>query len=114
MRKDDILNNVDIPNPRNHVTTKFRMMRIERSLMSTYVGDSVDADGVRRPKYAVREIQTLVLTVVTGGSDENRKFFAATPGGEIRLMCVDAGAASMFDLNGEYFVTFTPAPVTHL
>jgi hypothetical protein len=84
------------------VRAKFKVNRVERSLMS-----------VRNPdtgNYESREVQTIVLNVVhAGGSPENDRFFAATPGGEIKLSTVNAAAAAAFALGGEVYVDFVPA-----
>lgn len=58
----------------------------------------------------IAEVQTIVLSPVTGGSPENETFYAATPSGEIKLATVNAAAAKKFDLGAEFYVDFTPAP----
>ena len=40
------------------------------------------------------EVQTIVLFPVTGGTDENKAFWQATPSGEIKLGTVNAAAQS--------------------
>lgn len=47
---------------------------------------------------------------VYSGSEENKEFFKATPGGEIRLFVVNAAAMEQFELGQEYYIDFTPAP----
>ena len=76
------------------VRAKFKVSRIERSLWR---------EGV--------EVQTIVLSPVYSNdpNSENAKFYQATPSGEIRLGTVNAEAAAAFDLEGEYYVDFTPA-----
>jgi hypothetical protein len=56
-----------------------------------------------------REIQNIKLSAVTGGGDENKAFFAATPSGSITLGTVNADAAGEFQLGAEVYVDFTPA-----
>lgn len=52
---------------------------------------------------------TVDLTPVTGNSDENKRFFAATPGGSIKLTVVNAEVGDQFDIGQEFYVDFTPA-----
>lgn len=47
--------------------------------------------------------------VVTGGSDENKQFFASTPSGSIELGQMKKEIADQFELNKEYYVDFTQA-----
>lgn len=75
------------------VRAKFTVRTIERSL----------AYG------SGKELQTIVLSPVTDGSEENKQFYAYTPSGEIRLGTVNAAAAAMFDLGKSYYVDFIPA-----
>ena len=44
-----------------------------------------------------------------GESDENRAFYAATPGGSIVLSVLNATAAAQFTVGQEFYVDFTPA-----
>jgi hypothetical protein len=55
------------------------------------------------------EVHTVELMPVTGNSDENQKFYAATPGGSIKLDTINQAAGEQFKLGGEYYVDFTPA-----
>lgn len=43
------------------------------------------------------------------GSEENRKFFQATPGGDIRFFTVNLAALNSFEMGKEYYVDFSPA-----
>jgi hypothetical protein len=56
-----------------------------------------------------KELQTIKLSPVTGGSDENKAFWAASPAGDINLGTVNGDAAAQFELGKEYYVDFTPA-----
>lgn len=59
------------------------------------------------------EVQTIHLSPVTGGtgaSEENKKFWAATPSGKIEIGIVNKDTGSYFELGEEYLVTFTKAP----
>ncbi len=42
-------------------------------------------------------------------SDENSKFWSATPSGQIELGMVNQAAVDQFELGKEYYVTFTEA-----
>lgn len=70
-----------------------------------------------RAKFKVDEISffasgtgKLVLQPVTGGSEENEKFFKYTPGGKIELHVVAPATLKMFEVGQEYYVDFTIAP----
>lgn len=69
-----------------------------------------------RAKFKVDEITffasgvgKLVLQPVTGGSEENEKFFKYTPGGKIELHVVAPETLKMFEVGVEYYIDFTPA-----
>lgn len=51
----------------------------------------------------------VALSPVYSGSEENKAFFAATPGGQILLHVVNESAAVQFVEGQEYYVDFTPA-----
>lgn len=55
-----------------------------------------------------KKLHTVRLEPVTSDSEENAKFWAATPGGAIELTCIDP-AAAQFELGKQYYVDFTPA-----
>jgi hypothetical protein len=76
------------------VRAKFTVQRVERTLHWD------------RSK---GELQTIVLSPVSDGSGENKKFFEATPSGEIKLGTVNAEAAAAFELGKSYYVDFTKA-----
>jgi hypothetical protein len=52
------------------------------------------------------------LSAVYSGSDENKKFFKWTPSAKIELGTVNEEAAKAFEIGKEYYVDFTPAPVS--
>lgn len=56
-----------------------------------------------------RETQSLEFSVVTGGSDEDNAFWAATPVGKLELSIVNPEAVKELELNKTYYVTLTPA-----
>ncbi|MDE2096190.1 MAG: hypothetical protein KGL39_03020 [Patescibacteria group bacterium] len=53
--------------------------------------------------------QQISLSAVYTGSDENKQFFASTPGGLIQLNVLNPDAAATFEQGKEYYVDFTPA-----
>jgi hypothetical protein len=55
------------------------------------------------------ETQTIKLTPVTSGSEENNAFYAATPSGTIELTTLNEEAGKQFELGKEYYIDFTPA-----
>lgn len=55
------------------------------------------------------EFQTIKLTPVTSGSDENKAFYDATPGGQVELATLNAEAGNYFELGKEYYLDFTKA-----
>lgn len=46
------------------------------------------------------------FTAITGGSEENEKFFAATPSGSLE---VDTVVPDIFEVGKAYYVELTPA-----
>jgi len=56
-------------------------------------------------------MRTLVLRPVYSDKpeSENKKFWDATPTGEIRLGTVNPAAWEQFEIGKEYYVDFTPA-----
>lgn len=55
------------------------------------------------------EMQTIRMHPVTSGSEENTRFWQATPGGELTLNCLNLEAAGKFELGKEYYIDFTEA-----
>jgi hypothetical protein len=57
------------------------------------------------------EVQTIEMQPVTGretSSEEDRRFWQATPSGKLELGCVNQEAASFFELGKSYYLDFTP------
>ena len=53
---------------------------------------------------------TVKMRPVSGNdSDENKKFWDATPTGRIEIGCAKAETAGLFELGKDYYVDFTPA-----
>jgi hypothetical protein len=64
-----------------------------------------------RAKFRVEEVDqsSVRLRAVSGGSDENREFFTATPSGLIDLQVLNPHAIAAFDRGAEYYVDFIRA-----
>lgn len=78
---------------------KFRVSSITRSAAYEWVnGQKIQ-----------KEVNTVHLHPVGSDSEENKKFFASTPNGRIELAVINPEAAAAFELDGEYYVDFTPA-----
>lgn len=73
-----------------------------------------------RAKFRVNMIQkaneagaaSIYLAPVYGDTPENKCFFEATPGGQIMLYTVNKAAAEQFSLGQEFYIDFTPAPIS--
>lgn len=52
------------------------------------------------------QIASISMSPVYGDSEENKKFFAATPSGNISLGTVNPAAYEQFEQGAEYYVTF--------
>lgn len=75
------------------VRAKFKVSKIE------ITGNTTDE----------RELGTVHLSPVTGGSEENKKFYNYTPCGGMTLGTLNAEALKQFKVGKEYYVDFTPA-----
>ena len=56
-----------------------------------------------------KEIRTMHFHAVSGGSEENKRFFAYSPYGEIKLSCVNPAVWQAFELGKEYYLDFSAA-----
>jgi hypothetical protein len=85
------------------VRAKFKVNRIESQMGQKYDQES--------GKYHEVVMKTLVLSPTYSGDpdDENKKFWDATPGGELRLNCVNPAASDYFELGAEYYIDITKA-----
>lgn len=81
------------------VRAKFYVTSITRS-----TGHRPTADG----KWEPCELRTVKLSPVSGGSEENKAFWAASPSGSIELGCANLEAAAHFELGQEVYVDFQP------
>ncbi len=77
------------------VRAKFYVQRVEKSMYG-YAPNQT-------------EMTTLVLAPVYSSEEgtENKKFWDATPAGEIKLGTVNFEAAKEFELGAEYYIDFT-------
>lgn len=55
------------------------------------------------------KIGTVSLMPVSSGSEENQRFYEATPSGEIKLGTINEDALKVFEIGREFYVDFTPA-----
>lgn len=79
------------------VRAKFKVTKVEKSDWGGSHGE-------------VSQIELFPVGGAAGGeSEENKAFYAATPGGYITLSVVRAGAAAAFEEGAEYYVDFTRA-----
>lgn len=72
------------------------------------------ADQVRMKFLCEEKVQTvggyrIKLQAAYGGSDENDKFFNATPWGQMEVSTLNERAAAMFVPGKYYYADFTPA-----
>lgn len=84
------------------IRAKFQVNAITRTMGGRY--------NEKTKLYESFENQTIMLSPVTSGSDENKAFYQSTPSGEIKLTTVNPDVGNYFELNGEYYVDFTKAP----
>lgn len=92
------------------VRAKFKVGLIE----STLTMKNVRKDEKGADVYENVEMRTIVMSPVYSAvpGSENKKFWDASPAGEIRLGTVNPGAWRQFELGKEYYVDFTPAANT--
>jgi hypothetical protein len=70
-----------------------------------------------RAKFRVNNVRTnaegkpngFSMHPVYGESEENKAFFAATPGGTIDMWVTNPAVAEQFPVGAEFYVDFTPA-----
>lgn len=97
------------------IRAKFKLNRVEQSLLGVAKKDSNGhhvKDEHGSYAYEDKEVHTIVANPVYGNGDpnhENSKFWAASPGGELRLTCVNADVVARLKLGMEFYLDFTPA-----
>lgn len=87
------------------VRAKFKVLKIEsQSHMTRKAGGAAN-------EYERVEMRTIVFQPVYSDDleSENRRFWNASPSGEIRLGTINPAAWEAFELDREYYVDFTPA-----
>lgn len=80
------------------VRAKFICQSVTKRLSSVW-------DEISKQSVAIH-VYEAELQIVSGGSEENKKFFASSPTGRITLGVV---REDHFEVGGEYYVDFTPA-----
>ena len=60
-------------------------------------------------EHTAESVATVKMTPVINGSEENKRFYRWTPGGNILLATINKAAADQFEPGKEYYVDFTPA-----
>lgn len=83
------------------VRAKFRVDSIQINEQSVY-------DRAKRENIT-KQVATVRLSPVTGGSKENEEFYEATPGGQIVLAVLNMEAATLFEQGKQIFVDFSKA-----
>ena len=79
-----------------NVRAKFKCVEIKK-----YMGGTYDSRG----KYVPGVLYNYRFNVVSGDSEENKKFFASTPSGLVELHSI---RSDFFELGEEYYLDFTP------
>lgn len=95
------------------VRAKFKVNAIEYTEGSRPKRDANGAVLKDERGYEVREpcqMATIKMspTYSTDPNSENKKFWDASPGGQLSLNCVNAEAVSALELGKEYYLDFTP------
>jgi hypothetical protein len=64
---------------------------------------------IKKHRYGGKSAHSITLEPVTGnGSDENKRFWEATPTGKVEMCCINEEAAKQFELGQECYVDFIP------
>lgn len=88
------------------VVAKMRLNSYETTMQNQPINPDL---GWKSDNIQQVEVRTLKFSAVTDGSEENKKFFGSTPSGEIKMSTVNPEAWQEFELNKEYYVTFSAA-----
>ena len=78
------------------VRAKFQLWNKSSSEQEVY--DSIEGKTVKQNVY------TLQFGAVTGGSEENKQFFASTPTGQLQMSVVREEVANQFTPGKEYYL----------
>ncbi len=80
------------------------------TVRAKFVVTEVQDAGWNNEQGEVKNITLFPVGGAAGGeSEENKAFYAATPGGFITLSVVNERAAAQFEPGRAYYVDFTPA-----
>lgn len=79
------------------VRAKFNVTKVAKMKWGT------DAQGRKATGYEI------TMQPVTGGTEEDRAFWQATPSGEIRMSVLNAAAGEQFEPGDTYYVDFQKA-----
>jgi hypothetical protein len=92
------------------VRAKFKVQRIERLQHTRYKPGEESKPQMERELETV-ELQTIAMAPVYSQDPnaENKRFWEASPSGEIKLGTVSPAAWQEFELGAEYYVDFTRA-----
>lgn len=90
---------------------KMILSSITRTMGTKYDPELPPAPPVRNTKggYVPSEQFTLKFHPVADGSEENKRFFAATPSGSLELGIVNAAAVEHLKLNTAYYIDIVEA-----
>lgn len=99
------------------VRAKFVLNAVERQMGSVAKRNpdgSIATDTGGRTLYEPGEMWTIKMSPVYANGDpnhENSKFWAASPGGQLLLNCVNPGAVQQLQkLGTEFYLDITPVP----
>jgi hypothetical protein len=90
------------------IRAKFVLNKVEITLHQRSIPPLTPGDPY---KTEFKEMRTLILSPVYSNEEgsENKRFWDASPSGEIRLGTVNPSAWEQFELGKEYYVDFTKA-----
>ena len=87
------------------VRAKFRVDEVRCTQISRYK----EENGKYVPE-GVKEMRTVIMLPVGGTSEENKKFWDASPSGRLELGTINPEAWEQLKLGEEYYIDFTHAP----
>ena len=85
---------------------RFRVDSYESALFTRIKDVSMPSDPTN---VETIEVRTITMNPVNDNAESNRRFWAGTPSGQIRLGGVVPAAWEQFELGCEYYLTFTKA-----
>jgi hypothetical protein len=89
------------------VRAEFKVNSVESTLRQI----PIDATADHPAGYRFVEMRTIAMSPVYSSdpNSENKKFWDASPSGELKLGTVNAAAWEQFELGGEYYIDFIKA-----